>query len=376
MTDTERFSLKDHLFNESKIKKIAKDIKAVYPAFKDKEFVRATVGKFPELELMQRISHIATTLKEYLPPKYEDAVAILTASLPAPCDPTQSDNDFGEFIYAPYGHFVSEYGCTKEHLKTSLSVLKECTQRFSAEWAIRNFLNTFPKEILAELKKWTKDSHYHVRRLVSEGTRPNLPWAKKVQITSGDTIPLLDALYADKTRFVTRSVANHLNDIAKTQPTLVIETLKRWQDSGKQIDTEMMFITKHSLRTLVKQGNKDALALLGHGSTKVVLEAFSIDTPKVKVGEALQFSFTLISTDKTPQDFIIDYIVHFKKANGSHAPKVHKLTMKRLQPKEVLVLTKKHPLRVMTTRTLYPGEHKVTLQVNGKVFDTYSFLLY
>ena len=376
MSDTERFSLKDHLFNESKIKKIAKDIKVVYPAFKDKEFVRAVVGKFPELELMQRISHIATTLKEYLPSKYEDAVAILIASLPAPCDPTQSDNDFGEFIYAPYGHFVSEYGCTKEHLNTSLAALKECTQRFSAEWAIRNFLNTFPKETLAKLKKWTKDSHYHVRRLVSEGTRPNLPWAKKVQITSVDTIPLLDALYADKTRFVTRSVANHLNDIAKTQPALVIETLKRWQDSGKQIDTEMMFITKHSLRTLVKQGNKDALALLGHGSTKVVLEAFSIDTPKVKVGEALQFSFTLISTDKTPQDFIIDYIVHFKKANGSHAPKVHKLTMKRLQPKEVLVLTKKHPLRVMTTRTLYPGEHKVTVQVNGKVFDTYSFLLY
>lgn len=376
MSDTERFSLKDHLFNEVKVKKMAKDIKAVYPAFKDKEFVRAVVTEFPQLELMQRIAHIAAMLRQYLPQDYLEALKVLVASLPAPCDPTLSDNDFGEFIYAPYGHFVSEYGCEKKYLKESLAALKECTQRFSAEWAIRNYLNTFPKETLIELKKWTKDSHYHVRRLVSEGTRPNLPWAKKVKITSQDTLPLLDALYSDKTRFVTRSVANHLNDIAKTEPALVVETLKRWQDSGKQTESEMAFITKHSLRTLVKQGNKDALTLLGHGSTKVTLEAFSIDTPKVKVGEALEFSFSLISTDKTPQDFIVDYIVHFKKANGSHAPKVHKLTMKRLQPKEVLIITKKHPLRVMTTRTLYPGEHKVTVQVNGRIFETHTFLLY
>lgn len=376
MTDTERFSLKDHLFNEVKVKRLAKHIKAVYPAFKDKEFVRVVVREFPKLELMQRIAHISATLRQYLPEEYLEALKVLVASLPAPCDPSLSDDDFGEFIYAPYGHFVSEYGCEKRYLMESLAAIKEITQRFSCEWAIRNYLNTFPKETLTELKKWTKDSHYHVRRLVSEGTRPNLPWAKKVTITSADTLPLLEQLYTDKTRYVTRSVANHLNDIAKAGPLLVVETLKRWQESGKQSEDEMKFITKHALRTLVKQGNKDALVLLGHGSTKVILESFVIETPKVKIGESLQFSCVLQSTDKTPQDFIVDYIIEFKKANGTHAQKVHKLKMLRLAPKETVTLTKKHPLRVMTTRTLYPGEHKVTLQVNGKTFDTHSFLLY
>ena len=376
MPDTERFSLKDHLFNEVKVKKMAKDIKTVYPAFKDKEFVRAVVSEFPQLELMQRIAHISAMLRQYLPQDYLEALKVLMVSLPAPCDPTKFDDDFGEFIYAPYGHFVSEYGCEKKYLKESLAAIKEITQRFSCEWAIRNYLNTFSKETLAELKKWTKDSHYHVRRLVSEGTRPNLPWAKKVKITHADTLPLLELLYSDKTRYVTRSVANHLNDIAKGHPLQVVRTLKRWQESGRQTESEMIFITKHSLRTLVKQGNKAALELLGHGSTNVSLEAFSIDTPKVKVGEALEFSFALISSDKTQQDFIVDYIVHFRKANGTHAPKVHKLKMVRLAPGEQVLLTKKHPLRVMTTRTLYRGEHMVTVQVNGKTFDTYSFEVY
>ncbi len=375
MPDTERFSLKDHLFNEVKVKKLAKDIKTVYPAFAEREFARIVVEEFPRLELMQRIAHISAMLRRYLPQDYLEALKILVSSLPVPCDPTKSDDDFGEFIYAPYGHFVSEYGCEKKYLEESLAAIKEITQRFSCEWAIRNFLNNFPKETFAELKRWTKDSHYHVRRLCSEGTRPNLPWAKKVKITHADTLPLLEHLYTDKTRYVTRSVANHLNDIAKTEPELVVSTLKRWQERGKQTESEMKFILKHSLRTLVKQGNKDALALLGHGSTKVILESFVIETPNVKIGGALQFSCVLQSTDKTPQDFIVDYIIDFKKANGAHAQKVHKLKMVRLKPKEKVMLIKKHPLRLMTTRTLYPGEHKVTLQVNGKVFDTYTFVL-
>jgi 3-methyladenine DNA glycosylase AlkC len=375
MSDQERFSLKDHLFNEAKIKKLALNIKAVYPSFKEREFVRVVVSKFPELELMQRIAHISAMLRTYLPHEYKEALAVLVDSLPPPCDPSLSDDDFGEFIYAPYGHFVSEYGCTKEYLNISLAAIKEITQRFSCEWAIRNFLNTFPRETLAELKTWARDSHYHVRRLVSEGTRPNLPWAKKVQLSSEETLVLLELLYSDRTRFVTRSVANHLNDIAKKEPKLVVETLRRWQVSGKQSESEVAFITKHALRTLVKQGNKDALLLLGYGSTNISLEAFSIDTSNVKIGDALQFSCTLKNTDKTAQNFVIDYIIHFKKANGTHAEKVHKLATKQLASKEVLSLTKKHPLRVMTTRTLYKGEHKVTLQVNGKTFEAYTFLV-
>jgi len=376
MSETERFSLKDHLFNEGKVRGVAKQIKAVCPAFKDKEFVRVVVRKFPELELMERIGFIAESLRASLPGDYEEALAILLTSLPPPCDPTLSDNDFGDFIYAPFGHFVSVYGCEKRYLKVSLAALREITQRFSAEWAIRRFLNEYPKETLSELRTWTKDSHYHVRRLVSEGTRPNLPWAKKVNLIPEDTLPLLELLYTDKTRFVTRSVANHLNDLAKTNPSLVIDTLKRWQKGGLQSESELTFISKHALRTLVKRGDKEALALLGYQSNKVVVESIEIQTPTVRVGESLVFIVRLRSTDKTTQSFVIDYVIDFMKANGSTTPKVHKLATRTLKPGEHVSLCKKHPLRVMSTRKLYSGTHTITIQVNGIMFPSQSFLLY
>lgn len=102
------------------------------------------------------------------------------------------------------------------------------TKRFSAEYSIRNFINTFPTETFEMLEDCSLSENYHERRLASEGCRPKLPWGKKLTIDYNFTIKLLDNLQMDKTRFVTRSVANHLNDISKIDALLVIETLKRW----------------------------------------------------------------------------------------------------------------------------------------------------
>lgn len=123
-------------------------------------------------------------------------------------------------------------------------------------------MNEFPEETFERIKKWSKSDHYHQRRLASEGTRPSLPWCIKIDLDYKKPLEILDSLYADKTRYVTRSVANHMNDISKKDPKLVIETLKRWNSEGKQDIKEMDFIISHSLRTLVKDGNKDALKLL------------------------------------------------------------------------------------------------------------------
>ena len=154
-------------------------------------------------------------LKKYLPADYAEAVNILLKALPEPLNENRTDDDFGDFIYAPYSDFVAHYGCIEANLAFSLAALKEMTKRFSAEDAIRYFINAFPKETLKTLYAWTSDSNYHVRRLCSEGTRPKLPWSQKINIPPEDALPILHALFADKTRYVTRSVANHLNDIAK-----------------------------------------------------------------------------------------------------------------------------------------------------------------
>ena len=148
MDTTEKFSLKDHLFNKEKVTFLAKRIKNVYPLFNEKGFITDTVTLFPTLELKQRIYHIREMLKKYLPSDFEKAVKIILASLPTENDIEKTDDDFGDFIYEPYNNFIANYGCTKEQLSFSLNAIHETTRRFSAEDAIRYFINAFPKETL------------------------------------------------------------------------------------------------------------------------------------------------------------------------------------------------------------------------------------
>ncbi|MBM3580217.1 MAG: hypothetical protein FJX34_05545, partial [Alphaproteobacteria bacterium] len=160
---TKKPLLKDILFNEIKIAKIAREIQSTHPDFEGEKFVLDVVAKFPELELKARISWIAACLRKYLPADYRLATNIIIRSLPLPNNPDLSDNDFGDFIYAAYAEYVAMSGCSKSDLAFSLKALYEITQRFSAEDAIRYFINAFPEESLTELQKWSGDSHYHVR---------------------------------------------------------------------------------------------------------------------------------------------------------------------------------------------------------------------
>ena len=372
---TVKVLLKDVLFNKTKVEQIAREMHRVHPSFKKNEFVLGVMNKFPELELKARISWIAECLKKYLPVDYKQAVSILVKALPAPNNPDLSDNDFGDFIYAPYAEYIAKNGCTKKYLQFSLNTLYEITQRFSAEDAIRYFINAFPLETLKVLLVWTKDSHYHVRRLCSEGTRPKLPWSQKINITITAPLPILDNLFSDKTRFVTRSVANHINDISKIDAALALETIATWQKSGKQKPQEMDYIIRHSLRTLIKQGNPTAMKLLGfRHDPRVSLSKFRV--PKqVKMNTALEFSFTIKAHEDT--DVIIDYILYFQNKSGKlNSKKVFKLTRLALKGNKSVIVSKRHMLRErMTTRTLYPGKHEIEIQINGSRLTKEYFLL-
>lgn len=371
----EKFSLKDALYNPVKVQKIATEIKVVYPDLQQESFENDVLDPFPDLELKERMYHIRDMLSKYLPQDYRQSTNILLEALPEALDNTKSDDDFGDFIYAPYGEFIALHGCCLEHLDFSLAALREVSKRFSVEFAIRDFINTFPTETLAVLESCSLSDNYHERRLASEGLRPRLPWAKKLTIDYREPLTHLENLFDDNTRYVTRSVANHLNDIAKKDAPLVIETLKRWKVSDKQDAKEMDFILNHALRTLVKQGNEDALALLGYmQKPNIEVSDFVLHKEAVSVGEALQFDFKLKAKEDTK--LMIDYIIHFRKKAGTLSPKVHKLKKVSLKKGESLTLQKKHPFKTnMTTRTLYEGEHKIELQINGILYASSMFIL-
>ncbi|MEP5031800.1 MAG: DNA alkylation repair protein, partial [Marinomonas sp.] len=245
--------LKDALFNRETVGQLAAEYAAAIPDFDADAFTARALGGFAERELMARLEWIADCIGAQLSDDFPTLADQLTAAMPPRLDPAKTDDDFGYFIHAVPGILAARHGL-EEHRARAMVLLYEATQRFTVEFYIRPFLIRWPAETLAALADWAQDDNYHVRRLVSEGTRPRLPWAKNVDLTPEQSLPLLDALHADPTRYVTRSVSNHLNDLSKTVPDAVLSRLAQWRAEGKQKPSELAWMTRHALRTLIKQG--------------------------------------------------------------------------------------------------------------------------
>lgn len=358
------FSLKDQLFNREKTRYLAGLFAAVEPGFDRDSFETQVMAGLPELELKQRISWIAQVLEEVLPGDLPEVAPLLLQALPPPLDPGKTDDDFGDFIFAPLGEFVVAKGL-EHHRELGLDLLAGLTQRFSMEWAIRPFLNRWPDETMARMQLWVGHDSYHVRRLASEGTRPRLPWGIGVGLALQDALPLLDILHGDRTRFVTRSVANHLNDITKKDPDLVMDRLMLWHEAAVQPCDELDWITRHALRGLIKAGHPRAMAMLGYDPDAEMDAQVVLDTDEVRIGEALEFSCHLTGAPDLP--VLVDYRLHFLRPSGKISAKVFKLKQARLAGAG-LTLTKRHPLKGnASTFTLVPGEHLLEILVNGRV---------
>ncbi len=359
----EKFSLKDHLFNAETLRQLAAEFAAGVPGFDEDQFVQEALAGFPSRELMARMEWMADCLEGQLAADFPTMADQLQAAMPPALDPAKTDDDFGHFIHAMPGILAVRHGL-EDHRDRALDLLYEATQRFSMEFYIRAFLNRWPEQTLARLARWAEDENYHLRRLVSEGTRPKLPWAKAVTLTTDQTLPLLDTLHADPTRYVTRSVANHLNDIAKTQADFVVSTLQSWAKQGRQNDKELAWMTRHALRTLVKQGHAGALQMLGYRRDVPVRANLELGAQRYRIGERLEISCTLGADQDLP--VMVDYRVVFARAQGKTAEKVFKLKVSQIAAGKPLKLSKNHNLKGdATTFTLYPGVHRVILQVNG-----------
>lgn len=366
----DRFSLKDHLFNEEKVAYLAELMSRGIPGFNRVGFEKSIVRELSDLELKQRIALIARRLADHLDPDFEQAARQILRSLPPPLDPTLRDDDFGDFILAPLGTYVAEHGM--RNYETSMALLKELTKRFSMEGPIRTFLESHQAETLARFEDWARDENYHVRRLVSESTRPALPWAPRIDLPIEAALPLLDILHSDRSRYVTRSVANHLNDITKVDPMLVFDRIRRWRELGLQSPDELDWMTRHSLRTLVKQCHPTAMELLGYPSNPHVEALVKVVTPQVRPGEALEFSVSI----RAEQDvrLMVDYVIDFVKKSGATSARTFKLKKLAMEAGENIDLQKRHPLRAnATTYKLYPGAHRVTILGNGKPLASEGF---
>jgi 3-methyladenine DNA glycosylase AlkC len=362
--------------------RIADMISAAHPSFAHKKFLEFVLPAYETLELLPRGWHMADGLKHALPDDYEKAVEILLLSLPTAkpaiaeisATAERKGNTLAPFLFMPHTFFVARYGLN--HFDASMHAQYELTQRFTAEFSIRPYLQQHSSATLKKLHSWLDDPSEHVRRLISEGTRPRLPWASYLPAFQKDPTPvlaLLEVLKDDTSLYVRRSVANNLNDIGKDNPDIMLSTAEQWM---QQASPERAWIVKHALRVAVKNAQPRALALMGFGKkAQLEIRDANITPNKVHQGGSVQLSCTLHSLAKTAQTLLVDFVVHYVKANGSARAKVFKLTSCKLAAGESLALSKKLSLAPMTTRQHYAGNIKVELLINGQTFALGTFEL-
>lgn len=346
-------------------RRLAELIVPAEPGFDRSGFIDGCLDGFESMELTERARHIAAALAEHLPADRGRALDIIVSSLGPEIEEAELTG-MEAFLYLPFVFFVADHGL--EHFDEAMRAQYELTKRFTAEFSIRAFLDRYPEATLARLNEWAVDPNVHVRRLVSEGTRPRLPWAprlKAFQADPGPVLELLEALKDDPEEYVRRSVANNLNDISKDHPELAVEVARRWWQAASP---ERRRLVRHGLRTLIKQGHPGALAVLGYGPDSPVEVAAVIVTPQsVAIGERIRIEVDLVNPSNEEAGALIDLIVHFVKASGTTRPKVFKGAELALGPGEEKTITKSVSLRQHSTRTHYPGTHEVEAQVNGRV---------
>ena len=342
---------------------LAADLAGVAPTFDVDGFTRMALDGFEDLELTDRSRHIARALAVHLPADPTTAMHTIVAALGAPLGDTLEGMD--AFRYMPYGHWVAEHGLAD--VETALDLQHALTQRFTAEFSIRAFIQQAHEPTMARLRRWAVDENHHVRRLVSEGTRPRLPWAPVLRDFVADPspiLPLLEALKDDPSDYVRRSVANNLNDIAKDHPDLVVRIAQRWWADATD---DRQRLVRHALRTLVKRGHAGALAVLGYDpAAPVVVDRVVVEPPVGVIGQRVRVAVDLRTDGPAPTPALVDLVVGFVKADGSVRPKVFKGAALHLEPGVVQQVGNTISLRQHTTRTHHPGTHTVAVQVNGR----------
>lgn len=371
-----------NMYNEQFFDRFTKDLKLVINDFDTCGFVSQVMdNEWENRELKQRCRHIATVLKKFLPADYKEAIAKILELLDHiearhPEFREIDDNKFG--LLLEYGSildsYVEQYGLND--YETSVKAIEKITQFTSCEFVTHPFIIKYPDKMMKQMLVWSKHEHWGVRRLASEGCRPRLPWAMALpdlKKNPAPIIPILENLKNDPARFVRLSVANNLNDIAKDNPEIVIDLVKRWKGESKEVD----WIIKHGCRTLLKQGNPEIMELFGFNAIgkNIDIENFQISESKINVGDSLEFRFNLLNNNNKKTKIRLEYAIYYQKANGTLTKKVHKISEKEYEANSTTQIIRKHSFRVVTTRIFYPGLHQVAVIINGNEFEKHNFEL-
>ena len=353
--------LKDLFFTDSFVAQLGDAIQRVLPNFdRAKRDHLVFDADWKTRELKERMRHVTECLHETLGREYPEALEILKEVAPS----------FSGFDTMVFPDYAERYGLDNWDL--SLPALAFFTPLCSSEYAIRPFIAQDPARAMEHLYTWAEHDNHHVRRLASEGCRPRLPWGMALPAFKKDPsliLPVLEKLKDDPSGYVRKSVANNLNEISKDHPQLVLDTCERWY--GQTANTD--WIVKHACRTMLKAGNQRAMHLFGLGETEnVSVLNLTLDRRALSIGEELPFTFELRVDTAEACRVRLEYAVQYARPEGKVSRKVFQIKEETFEPGTHLV-SRKLSLADQSTRRHYPGQHRISIFVNGAEMASSDF---
>lgn len=356
------------VFDRKTIENLADRIALEYSEFNRARFMGLVYDeRWEDRSLMERVRHLSTAIHQSLDLPFSQTVDILQKV-------SVNFSGLFHFIFADY---VGQYGLSD--YDTSIEALGFFTCGSTSEFAIREFLKGEPQRTLRVMQEWAKSDNEHLRRLSSEGIRPRLPWASRllwVEDNPDCVLPIIESLKTDSSAYVRKSVANLLNDFTKTQPQWVLDLFDRWisQSLIEEMPASTSWIIKHALRTLLKQANPQALALVGYSSPDFgLIEHWETDR-SARIGERFCFNFSLSSAAGSLGRLRLEYALTFLRKGPKPYRKVFKIAEGEYLDKN-RHFQKQHDFKPITTRRYYAGTHFIELIVNGKVLAASEFEL-
>ena len=348
--------------NQAFVNDLAKDFGKLDPEFNRAKFKRSVMQTpWEQLELKQRMRRISGELRNNMTDDLKVAIPLVV----------EVSKGYSGLKHLVFPDFIEQFGLDTPD--ASLDALAKLTSGSSSEFAVRPFINAYPKKTLSKLRLWSRSECEHIRRLSSEACRPRLPWASPLASFKADPKPVLEIilpLLNDSSQYVRKSVANNLNDISKDHPAELISVVTKNKGKSKQVD----WVLKHASRTLLKRAEPEILRLFGYTSPSHMKLSDWVSNESVNWGGELAFKFKLSSQNKRLGLIRVEFALSFVKANGSLSRKVFMISQSHCDGLEKH-FSKKFSFKPISTRKYYPGTHYLELVVNGKTMAKRSFEL-
>ncbi|MFI7135392.1 hypothetical protein ACIBQ1_57750 [Nonomuraea sp. NPDC050153] len=349
--------LKD-LINAGSVSVLADGLAASWAPFPRAAFVARALAGLDGLELKDRVRHVAAALHDALPLPYPQAAEVVRE-----CASRVALDMWSGW---PATDHTAAQGLG--HLEAGMGTLAVLTPYATGEFAVRPYLEHHRDDALKIMYGWAESPDEHLRRLASEGSRPRLPWGARVRwlMAPGPTLPLLDRLRDDPSEYVRRSVANHVNDLAKDHPEVALGLLARWRsDGGSHVEK----VLRHAVRGLLRSGHPEALALVGVTPGSGAVDVLALESDAVAVGGKLAFAVTV--TAGAPGPVLLKYAI--RRAGSRRV--FHLGRREAAGPGTTFTVRKSHSFRPVTTRDEPPGARELDVIVNGRVAASAAFTL-